>query len=120
MSNEAINDNDNIILPVRSSISSCQSNTVLSVPPNPPPPPPQILAVTPFNPSPLLLIPPPPPLSVVQAIKEEIKIKVENERLLQHLVKLGNDRTKSACALTITNYNLDFALEILNKYANKF
>jgi hypothetical protein len=51
--------------------------------------------------------------------KDEIKLKIENERLVNHLTKQGFDRIKSACALVITNNNLDLALEILTKYTNK-
>jgi predicted SPOUT superfamily RNA methylase MTH1 len=51
--------------------------------------------------------------------KDEVKLKIENERLVNHLTKQGFDRIKSACALAITNNNLDLALEILTKYTNK-
>lgn len=134
--------NENILENESRIMSSCHSNTVLNFtpPPNPPPPPPLALSAPHIPPataaaaaavtqqprltSPLSTIQPPPPslkslLSIAAQTKEEIKIKVESDRLLNHLTKQGFDRTKSACALAITNNNLDSAIEILTKYTNK-
>jgi hypothetical protein len=116
---------------LRSSITS--SNSILNlpvptIPPPPPPPPPSRLASPPQTTPPSFSPPPPPPsitslLSLIQTKEETslntIKIKIENDRLLQHLVKLGYDRTKSACVLLIANNNLDIATEILSKYTTK-